>query len=141
MPLHEYLLGVGQKAAEAAAKKSADAEMARRRKAERAAMPAESSPNGIDNVLRSFRMHDIPEAAFLEHHAAAVKALRDSGAPVNYGSVFRESRRQTLEHGPPPPYDIWKDTPIHHARISAVRRLRMLQMLDEMYPDSRTDAE
>ena len=86
-------------------------------------------------------MHDMPDAAFEVHHVAAVNALRDSGAPVNYGSVFRESRHQTLNHGPPPPYDILKGTPIHHAHESAVRRYQMLQMLDEMYPDSHTDAE
>jgi hypothetical protein len=51
MPLHEYLLGVGQMVAAAVAKKAADAGMARRRKAEKAAMPAKS-PNGNDKELR-----------------------------------------------------------------------------------------
>ena len=184
MPLHEYLLGVGQKAAAAAAKKSADAEMARRRKAERAAMPAKS-PKSKDNVLKPFKGKDMPEAAFLVHHAAAVnalresgapvtyesvfdesrrqrldhwsgtsshdmhdmpdtafgvqhaaavKALRDSGAPVNYGSVIREWMRSTLNHGPPAPYDSSKDTPADHARESCLRRTRMFKRLDEMFP-------
>ena len=140
MLLHEYLLGVGQKAAATAAKTSAAAEMARRRKAQRAAMPAKS-PNGTDNVLKPFKCNDMPEAAFLVHHAAAVKALRDSGAPVNYGSVIRESMRSTLDHGPSPPYDPATDTPAHRAWESAVRRRHVLQMLDRLDPDSRTDAE
>ena len=126
MPQHEYLLGVGQKAAAAAAKKSADAEMARRRKAERAAMPAKS-PNSKDNVLKPFKGKDMPEAAFLVHHAAAVNALRDSGAPVTYDSVIRETMRSTLNHGPPAPYDSSKDTPADHARESSLRRTGCLR--------------
>ena len=79
-------------------------------------------------------MHDMPDTAFGVQHAAAVQALRDSGAPVNYGSVIREWMRSTLNHGPPAPYDSSKDTPADHARESCLRRTRMFKRLDEMFP-------
>ena len=82
----------------------------------------------------SHDMHDMPDTAFGVQHAAAVKALRDSGAPVNYGSVIRESMRSILYHGPPAPYDRSKDTPADHARESYLRSLRMKKILAEMYP-------
>ena len=109
-------------------------------KAKRGAMPAESLPEGRDNATSSHDIHDMPDTAFGVQHLAAIQALRDSGAPVNYGSVIRESMCSTLNHGPPPPYDPATDTPAHHAWESAVRRRHVLQMLDRMYPDSHADA-
>jgi hypothetical protein len=141
MPLHEYLLSVGQKAAAAAAKTLAAAERTSRKKTKRAAMPAESLPKGRDNATSSHDMHDMPDTAFGVQHAAAIKALRERGEPVNYGSVIRQTMRSTFIIDPLPQYDPATDTPAHHARESCLRRLRTFKILDEMYPDSRTDAD
>ena len=97
-------------------------------------LSAANARNRANPICLDSDDNDMPDTAFGVQHAAAVKALRDSGAPVNYGSVIRESMRSTLYHGPPAPYDRSKDTPADHARESYLRSLRMKKILAEMYP-------